>query len=291
MITEQPAFSVTSTFMSACSIFTGSNKIKVYVEAYDDIAFWTKEFTKEFETEEIDVCTVSNIEGSSGKCEILKFVKNSSLKLGKNLLVAVDSDYDYILDKEKDFYRSEFVFQTYVYAIENIFWNPNNIDVACTCAAKVSIKTNLLERVTFWSLNVYNDFICQLNTGSPDKGKIKEITLKIKELNPYPKDLPECNDDYLKKGLTLNNVFLYIRGHDLESYLNELCVPIIKEHREREFRRLKGMSRNQAGDCKNFAQTLDDLKTVLSSSYIYCDQSVGRISGDIKKLKSLIETS
>lgn len=291
MVSDQPAFSIKSSFIEASSAFTGSKKIKVYVEAYDDIAFWTKEFSKEFKIEEIDVCTISNIEGSSGKCEIIKFVKDKTLELGKNLLVAVDSDYDYILDKETDFYESDFVFQTYVYAIENIFWNPKNIDLACTCAARIKVETKLLERATSWSLNVYNEFVSQLNTGSPDKDTIRQITLKIKESNEIPKVFPECDVDYSHKGLTATNVFLYIRGHDLESYLNELCQPIIKKHRDIEFRRLKEMSRNRAGDCKNFAQTLNDLKTILSSDYIDCDQSVGRISCDIKKLKSLIETS
>ncbi len=95
--------------------------IEVYVESYDDVAFW-RDILQVYETETLKfhIQPAFAYEAKKGKKAVLELL---SANAGSFLLLCVDSDYDYLrknrTSTSKIINESPYILQTYTYSIEN----------------------------------------------------------------------------------------------------------------------------------------------------------------------------
>ena len=77
-------------------------RIVAYVESYDDVAFW-RTLLAEFETDEyyFQVMLPSATSLAKGKKMVLMNTLNTT-ELGKSLIACVDSDYDFLLQRQNE---------------------------------------------------------------------------------------------------------------------------------------------------------------------------------------------
>jgi len=92
-------------------------RIQVFVEDEEDVPFWKAIFSL------CNVKTTVNPASITSQKRGKEIVLRLANQVGKNMVLAVDSDYDYLLgdsfEKSKLINNSPFIFQTYVYSIEN----------------------------------------------------------------------------------------------------------------------------------------------------------------------------
>lgn len=98
-------------------------RIVVYVESYDDVAFW-RQVLDEFEdnTRYFEIMLPGRDSLSKGKRLAISNILSAG-QLGNNMLACVDADYDWLLQDATPAARtlnaSPYIIHTYVYAIEN----------------------------------------------------------------------------------------------------------------------------------------------------------------------------
>ncbi|HCG7546134.1 DUF4435 domain-containing protein [Vibrio parahaemolyticus] len=302
-MSEVPAgisFGITSDFVKARGAFKkGPQEIVVYVEGYKDVSFWKKMFSDRG----VLVCPKAYAVDSdaNGKDTIIRDIRNGTLKLGEFLLVALDSDYDYLLDNNSDIYNNAYVFQTYSYAIENLMWHPDKLDNICQTAASCTHhlgNSDIKKVLQAWSNAVYPAFIALLEQPKVCSESVTRLVLDINtddiQFNysslSYP---PISNTSFAKqlagKGLNCDTVFLFIQGHDLENRLDQLCLKLVEE----ASMKMKAELITQHGE-KNSGQHIGEYmnsrhlpsKLVINDP-IQCDICVPKIVADISNYTTL----
>lgn len=241
-MSEVPAgisFGITSDFVKARGAFKkGPQEIVVYVEGYKDVSFWKKMFSDVG----VLVCPKAYAVDSNanGKDTLIRDIRNGTLKLGEFLLVALDSDYDYLLDNNSDIYSKPYVFQTYSYAIENLMWHPDKLDNICQMAASCTHhlgNTDVKEALLKWSNAVYPAFIALLEQTKVCSDSVANLVLEINtddihfdysKLSYPPISDTSFAEQLAGKGLNCDTVFLFIQGHDLETRLDKLCRNLVE---------------------------------------------------------------
>jgi len=105
--------------------------VTAYVENEEDVSFWGSLFYKFAPKIKVNFEYNSRGNLTRGKGEVLK----SKNLLGPSFILCIDSDLDYLL--QKDYLnpaknpKSIFILQTYTYSIENHKCNPNNLNQLC----------------------------------------------------------------------------------------------------------------------------------------------------------------
>ncbi len=112
---------ISSDYVSSMSVLSARDIVAVYVEGWDDVAFWRNifdDFSESGITFEIMPPVRSDM--AKGKKVVLDFINNS----GPHLFLAVDSDFDWIFDgrthTSSRMKNCKWLVQTYAYAIENL---------------------------------------------------------------------------------------------------------------------------------------------------------------------------
>ena len=98
--------SLSSDYLAAARLLSPKKKRKrvvVYVESYDDIAFW-RDILKDFENDKryFEVMLPANSRNlvHGKKSVLMQSLQNE--QLGENLIACVDSDYDFLLQGASD---------------------------------------------------------------------------------------------------------------------------------------------------------------------------------------------
>jgi len=225
-IEKGSSFSIDSIDIEIESVFTNKSEIFVYVESFEDVPFWSSAF-KKAGIKDCKIVEISSEHATNGKSSILSKVRSGKIKLGKFLLIAIDSDYDYLKDKNQDILSSEFCFQTYCYSIENYIYYPYDLTEQCSIASNcmefLQVQDCFGEALKKWSLNALPDYLKFLRDNCRES-----IEKAINSLNNL-EDIKTIDIDiiiephYLEKGLTAENLYLFIRGHNLEEVMNKNC--------------------------------------------------------------------
>ena len=111
--------------------------VKVFVEGYDDVAFWRGIFD-DYETDRLkfEISVPPRQDLAKGKRVLLDMIPESS----PDLLLCVDSDFDYLFDGHTEQSRlvneSPYLFHTYAYATENYLCHPPSLHRICAKATK-----------------------------------------------------------------------------------------------------------------------------------------------------------
>jgi len=290
------SFSVSSDYVAATAKFDNNTKPIVYVEGFEDINFWKQRYLEVgFEVEVKAICSKSN---ANGKDAILKGVRDKDLELGPYLMVAIDSDLDYLLDNNQDVFQEEFVLQTYAYSIENLIWHPSRVMAICNHAACCDVGLTNEEVVLFlenWSSFVYPYFIHMLVNND---GKIEsEVLLNQLDINnllvgesltlEIGNICPDQEEKLVNKGLTQSTVYLFVRGHDYGDKLIELCKRVTREAKSKTIRELKeSLGNDKAGQfVSSYCNQCHEVERVAEQGSISCELCLPLIQEGILKIK------
>ena len=224
-------------------------KAVIHFEDKSDEIFWKVFFNKCFPDKTFLFLLYSkNPEGNktTGCEQCLKFKHF----LNKSFLICIDSDYRYLL-QEPDINIRHFIFQTYTYSFENHICFSNGLDDICKLSAKFDNSiydfnaffkkySIIIYDLFIWHIALYkknpklfniNEFCSIINLGDINKDIYNQTVLfelkeKVdKKIEILQNDHPDFNlivekEKYVELGVTKENVYLYIRGHNIFS----LCV-------------------------------------------------------------------
>jgi Protein of unknown function (DUF4435) len=236
---------------------------------------------------------------TKGKTDIKKYIEFAD----KDLIFCIDADYDYLLENT-DFIGKPFVFHTYVYAIENIFSYAEGLkntlekalntegppfnyeaffknystiiyDWLCYSLYSEKVKDGLLSRD-----------ICGKKAGfirfNNTENDLAELKIKLeKEGETFTKQYELLADFKSFKirlnelGLTQNNAYLFLRGHDLfEGVTIKLLKFIGYNLLQNKYAELKQLGReneienlNKLLKTKHFERILRQNQAFQSNSY------------------------
>lgn len=271
---------LTSRYLAAAQRLKGRGarrRIVAYVESYDDVFFW-RGVLSEYENSEryFEVMLPSHKTLRRGKKEALMSALQGGL--GPNLIACVDADYDYLIQGATPMSRfilqSPYVFHTYAYAIENYQCYAPSLHNVCVMAtlndhalfdfeAYLQTFSQIIYPLFVWNIWCYRkqtygrftlaDFAQAVDPGQVNLFHPEEALARVRSKvnrkmawlqRSYPKakaDYAPLKEDLRRLGVTPENCYLYMRGHDLFDYVVSPVMVLVcdrlRREREREIRR------------------------------------------------------
>jgi hypothetical protein len=271
------------------SLFQLGKDVGVRVENPNDIEFWDFTFRKALPNSRLEFfpqCYEHPSSGTMGKDCVLLLKDYAD----KELVLCVDSDYDYLLEKG---FQNPFIFQTHVYALENYWSYAEGLKSILEKATNTEgCDFDFVAYFKSYSAVIYEILVYSLYSEKINDGQLtrknygKEIgfnTIKIlpveeslaalnKHLNNF---IASLNVDYQSKtdfksfknrlselGLTQDNAYLFIPCHDL---FGRVTIPLMKRIGKQILKEKYTLSDDE-GDNKNAAfARLDNLENDLKA--------------------------
>lgn len=243
--------------------------VKVYVEGYDDVAFWRSifdNFHNPYLRFEISVPSFRDL--PKGKKVLLSMIPSAS----EELLLCMDSDFDFLMDEGTEQSRlvksCPFIFHTYTYATENYLCYAESLHNVCVKATKNDTRIfDFVKFLTEYSCIIYPLFLWYVYSAREQKQNIftlvdfknavrlgyldiqnngektlkwllgnverccKRFTLKYPDLADK---VVEYGKELAQRGLRPDNTYLYMHGHTL---LDNVVMVLLQKVCE-ELRRL-----------------------------------------------------
>ena len=139
----------------------GRKLVRVFVEGYEDVAFWRAifdHFDNPYLRFEISVPNREDL--PKGKKVLMSMIPHSS----EELLLCVDSDFDYLFgdrtEQAKEINEAEFMFHTYTYATENYLCYAPSLHNVCVKATKNDCHIfDFVEFMAEYSRQIYPIFL------------------------------------------------------------------------------------------------------------------------------------
>ena len=225
--------------------------VHVYVEGYEDMAFWRgifDHFRNPYLRFEISVPNRDDL--PKGKKVLMSMIDKAD---PENVILCVDSDFDYLFDgateQSREVLRADNMFHTYVYATENFLCYAPSLRNVCVKATKNDTRIFDFERffadysrviypLFLWyvysaqlsheSVFTLAEFKASVRLGYVDIRHNGESTLAWLERNverrhlALERDNPEMIDDVKlfadklqKLGVVSDNCYMFMHGHTL----------------------------------------------------------------------------
>ena len=304
---------ITSSYIEAANALRSKKarrRIVAYVESYDDIYFWRTVLSRfEDDTRYFEVMLPSKKNLTRGKKSVLmNFLKADPL--GRDMVACVDADYDYLLqgatDQSRKVLQNDYVFHTYVYAIENYqCYAPSLHDV---CVAVTLNDHRIFDFREYyrqyseacfplfvWSVWAYRsgnhskfsitDFnrVCDpggFSIQNPEKSIAnlrRKVGVKIRELQ---RQFPDNKEPYLSLkeelqtlGVTPQTTYLYMQGHHLfdtvtAPILNKVCN-LLRQERQQEISTARAHGVQKRNEMSCYENSLQDIKSMLKKNTGY----------------------
>ena len=235
--------------------------VRVYVEGYEDVAFWRgifDHFRNPYLRFEISVPNREDL--PKGKKVLMGMIGNTS---AEDVLLCVDSDFDYLFDgateQSRAILEAENMFHTYTYATENYLCYAPSLRNVCVKATKNDTRIFDFERfMAAYSRAIYPLFLWYVHSaqlshesvftlaefraavrfGYVDIRRNGENTLAwlernvehrreaLERENPEMVAEVEAMGERLKsKGVEEDNCYLYMHGHPL---MDNVVMPLLK---------------------------------------------------------------
>lgn len=239
----------------------------VHVENKDDIAFWSAVLKHFRPGDKFHFIAGSRNEYGNetyGVTQCLKYFPY----LSPDFFICIDSDYRYLL-KERDINVKHFVIQTYTYSFENHHCFADGLDDVCCRVTRLKNTvfdfnrfltefSNILYELFIWHLYFQNadpvrfsqlefDAYLALTTSRSyplvyDNGgrALDELRVRVeRKLKFLRRKYPHANLEivkqrYLELGVTPDNVYLFVRGHNLYNLILLICKEVCKAVLRRE---------------------------------------------------------
>lgn len=226
----------------------------ILVEGKSDVRFW-EHILEQVIAHRFKIYSYVNFptQNTSGKRTLTRYYLPFA---SRGMVFCLDSDYDYLLDNQN--LKRPFVFQTYVYSVENYFCYAPSLARILTIGTRVAqAEFNFEQFFSRYAVSVYDWLVCQLfdkhtNGTEPapppvfstitepeeDLGALaQQISLQIAPQLSILKDNTGFEDfigQLAESGLTTQNAYLFIRGHDLLEkvtlkLLKRVAEPIIEQ--------------------------------------------------------------
>ena len=279
--------------------------ISVYVENEDDVPFWKDIFDKQNLKTKIYPASKTSLD--RGKVEVLKLKD----KTGEFLILCVDSDYDYLLQKKteisKTIIENPFIFQTYTYSIENYKCYAESL-YSVIVKATLQDKRELFDYNLFlekYSSIIYDLFIYSFHNEKnkldkfsiEDFSKIikllenvdfstqgekaleklnKKVERKIKKLDELSEiQILNYQKELKKLGLIRENTYLFIKGHILNDNVVLMFLKPIEKYlrteRRKQINELKKDSEEAINRRNQYNKSIVNVDLVLRMNTNYYD--------------------
>lgn len=246
---------VTSDYVRAAQKLRGQatrRKVVAYVESYDDVFFW-RSLLNELETSDMyfEVMLPSRTTLQKGKKTAL--LHTLSQGLGRDMIVCVDADYDYLLhghsSSSQAVCNNPYVFHTYAYAIENFQCYAPSLHGVCVMATLnddhsvfdfeefLTEYSRIIHPLFVWNVWAYRyghfrefsmvDFATVVTIGNVNVFNTAEALNNLRHkvnvaISRLQRKFPDGKQTYKpfmlrleQLGLTPETTYLYMRGHDL----------------------------------------------------------------------------
>ncbi len=325
---------INSRYFEAANALTSKNarhRIVAYVESYDDIYFW-RTVLSEFENDKryFEVMLPSKMNLTRGKKSVLmNFLEGEPL--GKDMIACVDADYDYLIQgrtqQSRRVLESEFVFHTYVYAIENFQCYAPSLHNVCVSVTlndhRIFDFRGYFERFSealfplfVWSIMVYRNgnypkfSITDFNRIADPGGfnvqnpepSIANVKRKVHtKINDLQRQFPDAKEEYLKTkddlkelGVTPQTTYLYIQGHHLfdtvvSPMLSKVCN-LLRQERQNEIYHAAAHRTQKRNEMSCYENSLQDIKVMLKKNTGYMvSEQFRRLQEDIRRYLSPLE--
>ncbi len=253
-----------SQYFQAANVLRGTKHelVRVFVEGYDDVAFW-RGVLDPYENDrlkfEISVPVRSDL--AKGKKVVMSFLPQA----GKNLILCVDSDFDYLFgdhnEQSRTVNRQPFLFQTYTYATENYLCHPPSLHGLCVKATKndrvvfdfetffaeysrivypAFVRYALSARKNSQKMFTLNDFRNTVRVNYLDLRENGRYTLewlqrqvekRVKILErrlpngAWAQEMADFQEQIRKRGVREENIFYFMQGHTLKDHV---VLPVLQ---------------------------------------------------------------
>ena len=290
------------------SLDDGRRVVRVFVEGYEDVAFWRgifDNFDNPFLRFEISVPNREDL--PKGKKVLMSMIPQSS----EEMLLCVDSDFDYLFGNKTEqsaiINSAEYMFHTYTYATENYLCYAPSLHNVCVKATKNDCHIfDFVEFMAEYSRIIYPMFLwysfsaqqaCQSalplvdfknvvrlgyleveNNGADTLAWLeRNVSRKLMRLEAnHPamaRGLNEFAEELQQKGVTPENTYLFMHGHTLMDnvvmvMLNSVCDKL------RSMSIAKINSSNKTGlplknEMSNYVNSLRSIRDVLLDNENY----------------------
>lgn len=286
----------------------------VHVENKDDIAFWSAVLKHFRPGDKFHFIAGSRNEYGNetyGVTQCLKYF----LYLSPDFFICIDSDYRYLL-RERHIDVKHFVIQTYTYSFENHHCFADGLDDVCCRVTRLKNTvfdfnrfltefSNILYELFIWHLYFQNadpirfsqfefDHYLNLTTSRSyplvyDNGgrALDELRVRVeRKLKFFGRKYPHANlevvrQKYLQLGLTSDNVYLFVRGHNLYNLILLICKEVCKAVLRRE-KRNRVATREMLNELYRYRYSLEEQlkQNIKYGAYL----PIRKIEEDIRQL-------
>lgn len=297
--------------------------VKVYVEGYDDVAFWRGVFD-DYENDRLkfEISVPPREDLAKGKRVLLEMIPRS----GQDLILCVDSDFDYLFngynDQSKLVNNSPFLFHTYAYATENFLCYPPSLHRICAKATKndamifdfeafMASYSQIIYPVFLWY--VYSarrksekaftliDFRSTVRLNYLDLNNDGEHTLawlkrqvdkrvhSLESGNPdWTREVKHLGEEIARFGVTPYNVYLFMQGHTLlDNVVMILLNAVCEKLRDMATQRITAGTKQGIAlknELSNYNNSLRNVREVLLDNEHYRDCFLyHKLRGDIER--------
>ena len=300
----------------------GKRVVCVFVEGYEDVAFWRgifDHFTNPYLRFEISVPTRKDL--PKGKKVLLSMADSAS----EEMLLCMDSDFDYLFDDEDEVSRrivtSPYMFHTYTYATENYLCYAPSLHNVCVKAVKndahifdfelfMAEYSRTIYPIFLWYVysasrkteNVLPliDFKGAVRIGYIDieqngantiawlKRNVERRVAALEEDNPtMAAEIPAFAERIRKKGVEPELTYLFMHGHTL---MDNVVLPVLsgvcEKLRQLSLSQIICSSRQGVqlkNEMSNYTNTLRSIRDVLLDNENYTSSPLyKRLKEDIQ---------
>lgn len=282
--------------------------VQVFVEGYEDVAFWRgifDHFTNPYLRFEISVPNREDL--PKGKKVLMSMIPRSSEKL----LLCVDSDFDYLFDgcteQSREVCGAKYMFHTYAYATENYLCYAPSLHNVCVKATKNDTRifdfvkfmeaySRIVYPVLLWyvysahlsSENIFTliDFKNTVRLGYleiADNGlrtlewvgrNAARCNKRLSEKHPeMVAPMKEFAQKLRRRGLTPENAYLFMHGHTLmDSVVMILLQTVCEKLRQMSIEKIHASKKRGTAfnnEISNYKNTQRSIRDVLLDNENY----------------------
>ncbi len=297
--------------------------VKVYVEGYEDVAFWRgifDHFRNPYLRFEISVPDRGDL--PKGKKVLMSMIPHAS----EELILCVDSDFDYLFadrtPQSKEVNGARYMFHTYAYATENYLCYAPSLHNICVKATKNDTRIFYFDRFmhayscTIYPLFVWYAFSAQLasenvfplvdfksavrlgyldltDNGANTLAWLQRNVAKREELlrqrNPRMIEPMKLFEEQLReRGLTPETAYLFMQGHTLmDNVVMVLLNSVCEQLRALSIARIVASQKRGVAlknEMSNYNNSLRSIRDVLLDNENYTNCPLyKRLQRDIEK--------
>lgn len=303
-------------------ISDGKRLVKVFVEGYEDVAFWRgifDHFHNPYLRFEISVPTRKDL--PKGKKVLLSMADSAN----EELLLCMDSDFDYLFEDEDEQSRkiveSPFMFHTYTYATENYLCYAPSLHNVCVKAVKNDMHifdfesfmreySRAIYPLFLWyaysaSRNTENiftlvDFKASVRLGYLDivgngvntiawlkRNVERRVQMLASDHPDMASEIPDFAERIRKKGVTPESTYLYMHGHTLmDCVVMKLLEGVCEKLRQLSLQKIIASSKEGVSlknEMSNYTNSLRSIRDVLLDNENYTSSPLyARLKADIQ---------